>query len=78
MSALIGATLIDGTGQPTIPDSAILIDKEYIKDVGPRESVEIHDNTEIINVSGKVIKPGMIDCHDHLSAQGYDLASRWG
>ena len=78
MRALIGATLIDGTGQPTIPDSAILIDKEYIKDVGPRESVEIPDNTEIINVSGKVIMPGMIDCHDHLSAQGYDLASRWG
>ena len=78
MRALIGATLIDGTGQPTIPDSAILIAKEYIKDVGPRESVEIPDNTEIINVSGKVIMPGMIDCHDHLSAQGYDLASRWG
>jgi len=78
MRALIGATLIDGTGQPTIPDSAILIDKEYIKDVGPRELVEIPDNTEIINVSGKVIMPGMIDCHDHLSAQGYDLASRWG
>ena len=78
MRALIGATLIDGTGHPTIPDSAILIDKEYIKDVGPRESVEIPDNTEIINVSGKVIMPGMIDCHDHLSAQGYDLASRWG
>ena len=78
MRALIGATLIDGTGQPTVPDSAILIDKEYIKDVGPRESVEIPDNTEIINVSGKVIMPGMIDCHDHLSAQGYDLASRWG
>ena len=78
MRALIGATLIDGTGQPAIPDSAILIDKEYIKDVGPRESVEIPDNTEIINVSGKVIMPGMIDCHDHLSAQGYDLASRWG
>ena len=78
MRALIGATLIDGTGQPTIPDSAVLIDKEYIKDVGPRASVEIPDNTEIINVSGKVIMPGMIDCHDHLSAQGYDLASRWG
>ena len=55
-----------------------MIDKEYIKDVGPRELVEIPDNTEIINVSGKVIMPGMIDCHDHLSAQGYDLASRWG
>ena len=78
MRALIGATLIDGTGQPTIPDSAVLIDKEYIKDVGPRASVEIPDNTEIINISGKVIMPGMIDCHDHLSAQGYDLASRWG
>ena len=78
MRALIGATLIDGTGQPTIPDSAVLIDKEYIKDVGPRASVEIPDNAEIINISGMIIMPGMIDCHDHLSAQGYDLASRWG
>ena len=78
MRALIGGTLIDGAGRPTIQDSAILIDGGLIKEVGPSGSVEMPDDTEIINISGMTVMPGMIDCHDHLSAQGYDLASRWG
>ena len=49
MRALIGGTLIDGTGRPTIQDSAILIDGGLIKDVGPSGSVEMPDDAEIIN-----------------------------
>ena len=35
MKALVGANLIDGTGGPVLPDSAVLIDGERIKEVGP-------------------------------------------
>ena len=52
MKALIGGTLIDGTGRPTIQDSAILIDGSLIKAVGPSGSLEMPDDTEIINISG--------------------------
>ena len=62
MKALLGANLIDGTGGPVLQDSAVLIDGERIKEVGPRAAVQL---------------PGLIDTHDHLAHKNYSLISRW-
>ena len=78
MKALVGAKLIDGTGGPVIDDDTVLIDEPHIVEVGPRAAVMIPTDTEIINVSGMTLMPGLIDCHDHLASKGYDLAIRWG
>ena len=78
MKALVGGNLIDGTGGPMLQDAAVLIDGDRIKAVGPRLAVELPPNTEIIDVSGLTLLPGLIDCHDHLASKGYDLANRWG
>ena len=78
MLALLGATLIDGTGGPVIPDSAVLLNGQKIEDVGPRAAVALPPDVEVIDVSGMTLMPGLIDCHDHLASQGYDLAGRWG
>ena len=78
MLALLGATLIDGTGAPVIPDSAVLLNGQQIEDVGPQAAVALPPDVEIIDVSGMTLMPGLIDCHDHLASQGYDLAGRWG
>jgi imidazolonepropionase-like amidohydrolase len=78
MQALVGATLIDGTGGPVVNDATVLIDGERIETVGPRLGVTLPPNTEVIDASGMTVMPGMIDCHDHLASKGYDLPSRWG
>ncbi len=78
MKALVGAKLINGTGGPVVEDSAVLIDESRIVDVGPRASVTLPPDVELIDVSGMTLMPGLIDCHDHLASKGYDLSSRWG
>ena len=78
MKALIGANLIDGTGGPVIDDATVLIDGERIVETGPRAAVELPPNTEIVDLSGMTLLPGLIDCHDHLASKDYGLASRMG
>ena len=78
MKALIGANLIDGTGRPVVNDSAILINGDRIESVGPRAAISWPEGTEVVDVSGKTMMPGMIDCHDHLASKSYQLDSRWG
>ncbi|HXH09513.1 MAG TPA: amidohydrolase family protein [Alphaproteobacteria bacterium] len=78
MQLLIGGTLIDGTGAPPVRDSAVLINDRRIEAVGPRPALTPPPNTEIIDISGLTLLPGLIDCHDHLAHHNYGLAHRWG
>ena len=78
MKALVGANLIDGTGGPVVNDATVLIDGERVVETGPRQTVAYPQDTEVIDVSGMTLMPGMIDCHDHLASKDYGLASRMG
>ncbi|HTZ95173.1 MAG TPA: amidohydrolase family protein [Terriglobales bacterium] len=64
--ALVGATLIDGTGRAPISDSVIVIDKGRIVAVGPRSKVKIPDAATVIDAKGKAILPGLWDMHAHF------------
>ena len=77
MKALVGATLIDGTGGPALPDSVVLLDGDRIQAVGPRAAVDIPPGTEEVDLSGLTLLPGLIDTHDHLADKNYSLLSRW-
>jgi imidazolonepropionase-like amidohydrolase len=79
MQMLVGATLIDGTGALPVPDAAVLINAEgRIAAVGARRTVSPPPGTEVVDISGMTLLPGLIDCHDHLASHGYGLAQRWG
>ncbi len=79
MQMLIGATLIDGTGAPPVPDAAILIDAAgRITTVGTRQTVPEPPEADVIDVSGLTVLPGLIDVHDHLANHGYALTRHWG
>ncbi len=77
MKALVGATLVDGTGRPAVADSTVLVDGDLIQAVGPRGAVEIPPDAEEIDLSGLTLLPGLIDTHDHLADKNYTLLSRW-
>ncbi len=68
--ALIGATLIDGTGKPPLDNAAVIIDNDKIHAAGKAEDIRIPPGTEIVDVTGKTIIPGLIDCHIHMDLHG--------
>jgi len=63
--ALVGATLIDGTGAAPVVNSTVLIQGQKIKTVGPTAAVQIPSGAQKIDISGKWVLPGFIDCHIH-------------
>ncbi|MBT4074147.1 MAG: amidohydrolase family protein [Chloroflexi bacterium] len=78
MKAIVGGNLIDGTGTAVLPDGTVLIDGERIVEVGPTAAVTVPPDAEIVDASGMTVMPGLIDCHDHLASESYDILSRWG
>jgi imidazolonepropionase-like amidohydrolase len=65
--ALTGGTLIDGTGAAPASDTTIIINGDTIKSVGPAATIEIPENAQLVDLSGKWILPGFIDLHTHLA-----------
>ncbi|MCX8160335.1 MAG: amidohydrolase family protein [Candidatus Saccharicenans sp.] len=71
--AVVGGTLIDGTGREPLANAVIIIEGDKIKEVGPAGKVKIPKEAQKIEATGKWILPGFIDCHIHLSAETSDL-----
>jgi imidazolonepropionase-like amidohydrolase len=63
--AVVGGTLIDGTGAAPVPNSAVVIENGKIASVGPRASVRVPAGARVIDAKGKFVIPGMIDSHVH-------------
>jgi len=73
---LVGGTLIDGTGAPPIKDSIVILNDEYIVEVGKRGEVEIPAGAEVYDITGKTIMPGLIDSHCHFLWMGVAMKSK--
>jgi imidazolonepropionase-like amidohydrolase len=65
--AYVGAKIIDGTGDPPIEDGVVTVVDGRIGEVGPRGSVSLAPDIEVVDVSGRTIMPGMVNAHDHLA-----------
>jgi hypothetical protein len=70
--AVVGATLIDGTGSAPIPDSAVVVRNGRIVAAGSRSAVNVPQAAEIVSGKGKVLMPGLWDMHAHIEQ------SEWG
>jgi imidazolonepropionase-like amidohydrolase len=68
--AIVGATLIDGTGKPPLPHAVILVEGDRITKVGTVETAPIPHHARRIDASGKFVLPGLIDTHLHLEMAG--------
>jgi imidazolonepropionase-like amidohydrolase len=64
--AIVGATLIDGTGAAPMPDSAVVIHDGRIVAAGPRSQVKIPKQAKVIDAQGKFVLPGLWDMHAHF------------
>jgi imidazolonepropionase-like amidohydrolase len=79
--ALLGATLIDGTGGPPLTDAAVVIRRGKIESVGTRAGFELPQQTSEVDLGGHWIIPGLIDAHTHLAPAATWAPSRflaWG
>jgi hypothetical protein len=63
--AVIGGTLIDGTGRTPIENAAIVIVNGRFTAVGRKDEVSVPPNAQIVDASGKTILPGFLDGHCH-------------
>jgi imidazolonepropionase-like amidohydrolase len=68
--AIVGATVIDGTGGAPTSDGVIVIAGSKISAVGPRARVTIPPGAREIDGRGKFVVPGFIDTNVHLSLYG--------
>ncbi|UCB43183.1 MAG: amidohydrolase family protein [Dehalococcoidales bacterium] len=64
MLVLTNGTLIDGTGKEPIEKAVVVIEANTIKSVGPE--IAYPEGSPVIDLGGRVIMPGLIDCHLHL------------
>src|SRR4030095_13146183 len=63
--AIVGGTLIDGTGRAAVIDSVVVISEGRILSVGKRGEVTIPQGAEVIDAKGKSILTGLIDGQYH-------------
>jgi len=65
--ALVGGTLIDGTGAPPVPDAVVVVAGTRILAAGPRAAVEIPRTARRINATGATVMPGLWEMHAHYA-----------
>jgi hypothetical protein len=75
--ALVGGTLIDGTGAAPVRNSVVLIRGERIERIGTTESVTVGPDYERISTEGMTVLPGMWDLHVHLMYGGHPNGRFW-
>ena len=76
-TAFTGATLIDGSGDAPKQDAVLLIHHGRIIAVGTKGNVTFPAGTEMKNVTGKFIIPGLINAHGHVGdVKGIEFGDR--
>jgi len=75
--ALVGGMLIDGYEVPPLHHAAILVEDNKIVEAGPASEVKIPADAIVIDTSGRVMMPGLIEEHAHLSILGHGEYNRW-
>jgi len=65
--AIIGSTIIDGTGSDPLRNGTILIEDGKIVEVGNADQIKLGPDVERIDATGKFTMPGIIDSHVHVT-----------
>jgi imidazolonepropionase-like amidohydrolase len=69
--AIVGATLIDGTGAPPVREAVVVMREGRIEGAGPRSRVPVPAGVDTIDARGLWVLPGLVDAHVHYSQTGW-------
>jgi imidazolonepropionase-like amidohydrolase len=64
--ALKNVNVITGNGSPAKPDQTVLIEGGRIGRIGDASSIQIPEEAEILDLTGKSLLPGFIMFHEHM------------
>ena len=78
MLVLKNARLIDGSGAVPLDGATVVVKGSRIDAVTTRNQSDFTADTQVIDLAGMTLLPGLIDCHDHMANHRYELAHRWG
>lgn len=70
-TALIGSTLLDGTGKPAIANAVVIVAGNRLTCVGTAAQCPVPAGAERVDVSSRFITPGLVDAHVHFSQTGW-------
>jgi len=73
-TAIVGATVVDGTGAPPI-QRTVIIRGDRITAVA--DKVELRAGTKVIHAEGKTLLPGLFDLHTHLNYSTTNVSPDW-
>ncbi|HUK64409.1 MAG TPA: amidohydrolase family protein, partial [Dongiaceae bacterium] len=63
--ALTGARILTMKGDEIVEDGTVVVTGNRIAAVGPRASTPVPAGARVIDVAGRTIVPGFVDCHWH-------------
>lgn len=69
--AVVGGTLLDGTGGPAVPDSVVVATDGRIACAGPRAGCPVPEGARTVDATGAWVTPGLVDAHVHFSQTGW-------
>ncbi|WP_069167147.1 amidohydrolase family protein [Nocardia altamirensis] len=67
VTVLSGATVIDGTGAPPMPDTGIVLAGDRILAVGRLPEIPLPPGVRTVQLAGKHVIPGLWDMHTHIA-----------
>ncbi|HYR32425.1 MAG TPA: amidohydrolase family protein, partial [Gemmatimonadales bacterium] len=69
--AIVGATLVDGTGATPVKNAVVVMREGRIACAGPRATCQVPADADTVSAVGKWLIPGLIDTHVHFSQTGW-------
>ena len=64
--AVLGATLIDGSGGPPLDAATVVVEGERVTAVGPSSTTPVPPGVPTIDGRGRFLMPGLVDMHVHV------------
>src|SRR5713101_1785965 len=66
MIAVVGVTLIDGTGHPPGEAATVIVDGNQVTSVGLARTTTVPPGATVIDARDKFLTPGLVDMHVHV------------